>query len=140
MRLTHKRLKNIVGAAYLAAIVVCMFAISDQWWLKYRGFVYEGKGAGATKATGSLAQGYIAIKYGGVIICLTVAGILHLRMRYLLKNNAFSEDVPTYVICPKCLESSTCEKTPGMKCPNCNCTVEDLTGFYDRHPELKIKP
>jgi hypothetical protein len=137
---SRRRTQNVVGAAYIAAVVVLLFAVTDQIRLKYRGYIYEGRGLGATRVTGKIAQEDISIRYNRAIICLIIAGALHLRMRHLLKNGAFANDFPTYVICTKCLATNTSESTPDMKCLNCGCPVESLIGFYDRHPELKTKP
>jgi len=46
---------------------------------------------------------------------------------------------PTSLICPKCLTVRTWAEMETSKCNNCGVELEDLRGFYDRHPELKDK-
>ncbi len=41
-------------------------------------------------------------------------------------------------ICPKCQQVFMPKKAPeDQMCHKCNCPLEQLEGFYDRHPELK---
>ena len=44
-----------------------------------------------------------------------------------------------YLICPKCKDSFSQKDVSNSLCPNCTVELEDLEGFYDRHPELKEK-
>jgi Zn finger protein HypA/HybF involved in hydrogenase expression len=41
------------------------------------------------------------------------------------------------MICPKCETIYMSLDQPGHKCPHCGVGLEDLKGFYERHPELK---
>ncbi len=43
------------------------------------------------------------------------------------------------LICPKCEELYRWKKSLGDKCPKCGTILEDLEGFYERHPELRYK-
>jgi len=42
-----------------------------------------------------------------------------------------------YVICLDCRNSFYAKDVHQNRCPKCEGTVEDLDGFYDRHPELR---
>jgi len=42
-----------------------------------------------------------------------------------------------FVICPDCRNSFYAKDVHQNRCPKCEGTVEDLDGFYDRHPELR---
>jgi len=44
-----------------------------------------------------------------------------------------------YVICPSCLEPYEKEENLNQFCKKCHGLVEDLDGFYERHPELRKK-
>jgi ABC-type amino acid transport system permease subunit len=46
---------------------------------------------------------------------------------------------PNFVICVNCLNSYYEANTEDGICPNCSSKLEDLTGFYDRHPDLLSK-
>ena len=41
------------------------------------------------------------------------------------------------LVCPKCKDSFNQKDVPNSLCPNCAVELEDLEGFYERHPELK---
>jgi hypothetical protein len=42
------------------------------------------------------------------------------------------------VICPKCKTPFDQKDVPDGRCPKCEVELEDLEGFYKRHPELKV--
>lgn len=43
----------------------------------------------------------------------------------------------TFVICFQCRKPLYAASTNDDKCPHCGGNLENLDGFYDRHPELK---
>ncbi len=53
-------------------------------------------------------------------------------------RNDYSSDSET-VICLNCYEMFSVYKVNKMVCPRCTGTLENLNGFYDRHPDLKDK-
>jgi hypothetical protein len=46
-------------------------------------------------------------------------------------------DIPETVICLKCGEPFPGRDIKGSECGKCGGPLEDLRGFYERHPELK---
>ena len=44
-----------------------------------------------------------------------------------------------FLICPKCKEPFNKKGVFDERCPKCEVELEDLEGFYERHPELKAK-
>lgn len=40
------------------------------------------------------------------------------------------------MICVKCMEPAILDEATGMICKKCGGTLEEVRGFYDRHPEL----
>ncbi len=46
-------------------------------------------------------------------------------------------DPPEVVMCVKCLEPLYWKDTNGINCVKCGGLLEDVVGFYDRHPELR---
>ena len=43
-----------------------------------------------------------------------------------------------FLICPKCKQPFNKKDVLGDRCPKCEVELEDLKGFYERHPELKV--
>lgn len=66
-------------------------------------------------------------------------GVLMMLYGLLYKTPENKQNNPTYVdmICPKCLKTFLAGTIEKDVCPQCACELEPLTGFYDRHPELK---
>ena len=42
-----------------------------------------------------------------------------------------------YYICPDCLTPVEGKDIPDLKCLKCSTQLEELEGFYDRHPEKR---
>lgn len=40
-------------------------------------------------------------------------------------------------MCPRCVKPHQKKNVLELKCPVCGEALEDLTGFYERHPDLK---
>lgn len=118
--------------------VVSLF-IGFMWLSEYRKFGY-----------------YIDRKYGfifyGDSALVTIIGIISLSSLLLLytiywticvfiliRRKEFKQLIykPEFVICPKCKKPYYSKDIPDLRCLNCGERVEDISGFYDRHPELK---
>jgi hypothetical protein len=56
------------------------------------------------------------------------------RVIYDWKKSKIMEKV---LICPKCLKPEWAIDHPSLKCPNCDSDLEQMDGFYERHPDLK---
>ncbi len=75
---------------------------------------------------------------GGVIIF----GILLIWSTFRKKNIEFEKkaiDEKSVLMCPKCVKPFYKKDAPALKCPDCQNPLENLSGFYERHPELKDK-
>ena len=55
-----------------------------------------------------------------------------------ITRNDYSSESET-VVCLKCYEMFSVYKVDKMVCPKCTGSLENLNGFYDRHPDLKDK-
>ena len=47
------------------------------------------------------------------------------------------KDMQKVLMCPRCVKPHQKKNVIELKCPVCAETLEDLTGFYERHPDLK---
>ena len=75
----------------------------------------------------------IHIPFGSAII---VIGIIFIWLALRKKAKDYEDKV---LICPKCKEPFNKKDVPGERCPRCNVNLEEIEGFYDRHPELKTE-
>jgi hypothetical protein len=69
-------------------------------------------------------------------VLITVVGIFFIYTSLTSKSKHLEDK---YLICPKCKDSYNQKDVPNSRCPNCAVELEDLEGFYDRHPEPKEK-
>lgn len=54
-----------------------------------------------------------------------------------LKKERLVSDGEKIVACPRCGQAYREQDVIDGKCPSCNVRLEDIRGFYERHPELK---
>jgi len=48
-----------------------------------------------------------------------------------------AKDEKKVLMCPKCIKPFYKKDCWDLKCPDCQAPLEELSGFYERHPELK---
>ena len=65
---------------------------------------------------------------------ITIVGVLFVYTSLRTKAKAFEDDI---LICPKCEASFNRKDITDQNCPQCNVKLEELEGFYERHPALK---
>jgi hypothetical protein len=82
----------------------------------------------------SYLYGVPVAKWTGVIIALFGVIIL---LYGLIKKDIPKDYDENFVMCVSCLNSFYVQEISNNICPKCNGNVEDLGGFYVRHPELK---
>jgi putative Mn2+ efflux pump MntP len=63
-----------------------------------------------------------------------VIGLLFVWVPLRKKAKAYEDK---FLICPKRETSYNKKEVPDNQCPRCKIELEDLDGFYARHPELK---
>jgi len=67
------------------------------------------------------------------------AGLLGIFTTIFFKIKKKPDEVPLYVICTSCLKPWHSNETSDKACPDCGGGLEDVNGFYNRHPDLKNK-
>ena len=72
------------------------------------------------------------LPFGGFLILI---GSLILWSALRKKAKDFEEKL---LICPKCKTPFNQKDITDGQCPRCEVPLEDLKGFYERHPELKM--
>jgi hypothetical protein len=58
------------------------------------------------------------------------------RKKAVEAENEYKDQIKV-LMCPSCVKPFQKKNVPELKCPECERNLEDLVGFYDRHPELK---
>lgn len=67
----------------------------------------------------------------GCIVVLVGAIFIYLSLRNKSPKSS------SYLICTKCRKVYDSKNIDNNKCPTCYLELENLAGFYERHPELK---
>lgn len=70
-------------------------------------------------------------------ISIFVIGLAFIFLCLTAKARGYKEVEDTFVICPKCRDSFYERDVKEKICPKCKIKVEDVKGFYERHPDLK---
>lgn len=76
----------------------------------------------------------IHIPFGSALI---IIGVIFIWSALRRKAKEYKE---IFLICPKCEETFDKKDVPDQLCPNCKVDLENIEGFYERHPELKAIP
>ena len=84
--------------------------------------------------------GFQVSKVFGVVIILL--GVFYAAIRTSIfkdkvKKSESNIEYAKYLICIECNTPFAQNKITEGKCPQCGGELENLEGFYDRHPELK---
>ena len=72
----------------------------------------------------------------GTGIIIAIIGVT-ISLYGIFKKNIPKGFDDNFVICVSCLASFYSKDISNGICPKCNGTVENIDGFYVRHPELK---
>ncbi len=77
--------------------------------------------------------GFLLIAFGLIWIIFLV-----FRKRKIIGDiEQIDREEQEVFICKSCVKPFARNKVPELICPNCNEPLENLEGFYERHPELK---
>ena len=98
--------------------------------------------AGVTKTQGSNYISPAQAKQS--ILLIVIAALISLPFWwykafyaiYAIMNDDYGNE-PETVICLNCHKPFYYNQIKSLKCPQCSGTLEDLAGFYERHPELR---
>ena len=77
--------------------------------------------------------------FGGGLVILGILFILSSFRKQAIEAEKKVKDDNRVLMCPKCLKPIYKKNAPDLKCSSCGNPLEDLEGFYERHPELKNK-
>jgi hypothetical protein len=75
--------------------------------------------------------------FGGALIVLGIFFIWSSFRRKTIEAEGKAKDDKIVLMCPNCLKPHNKGDCPALKCPECQALLEELSGFYERHPELK---
>lgn len=77
--------------------------------------------------------------FGGGLIILGCFFIWSSFSKKAIDAEKKTRDEERIMMCPKCIKPFYKKDAPTLQCPDCRNSLEDLSGFYERHPELKDK-
>lgn len=77
--------------------------------------------------------------FGGGLIVLGILFIWSSFRKKTIEAEKKVKDDKKVLMCPKCVKPFYKKDCPSSKCPECQTDLEELSGFYERHPELKDK-
>ena len=80
--------------------------------------------------------GYPVSNATGVIVALFGVALIVFA---IFRKSTPDKEEDKFLICPKCKTPFNQKDLTDSRCPECKAELEDLEGFYERHPELKIK-
>ena len=75
--------------------------------------------------------------FGGGFIVVGVFSIWSSFRKKTIEEEQKIKEEKKVLMCPQCLKPFYKRDCNDLKCPQCQATLEDLSGFYERHPELK---
>lgn len=95
------------------------------WWREHGAISYE------------YAKNSIYFVACSSVIILIYCWYKAFRAVFAIVGKEFDKlpNIPETVICVSCREPFPGTDTVESKCPNCGGPLEDLRGFYERHPE-----
>jgi hypothetical protein len=79
------------------------------------------------------------LPFGGGLIVLGILFIWSSFRKKTIEADKKAKDDKKVLMCPKCVKPLYKKDCPSSRCPECQTSLEELLGFYDRHPELKDK-
>lgn len=77
--------------------------------------------------------------FGGGLIILGCFFLWSSFRKKVIEAEKKFKDEEKILMCPICIKPFYKKDAQALKCPDCQSPLEDLTGFYERHPELKDK-
>jgi hypothetical protein len=132
--LSKRGARKTVALSYIFSISVLFFGLmmyrehKEYGYLSIRGTHIYGNDALVT------AVATIAVS----ILIFLFAVYVTVIYLFFLNRSDFRKIPPSDVlICSKCQTPITVNEASGFVCPKCGGTLEDVKGFYTRHPEFK---
>ena len=74
---------------------------------------------------------------GGGLIILGAFFIWSSFRKKTIEAEKKAKDDKIVLMCTKCIKPFYEKDCEDLKCPDCQAQLEELSGFYERHPELK---
>ena len=77
--------------------------------------------------------------FGGGLIILGAFFIWSSFRKKTIEAEKKAKDDKIVLMCTKCIKPFYEKDCEDLKCPDCQAPLEELSGFYEQHPELKDK-
>ncbi len=76
---------------------------------------------------------------GGGLIILGAFFVWSSFRKKTIEAEKKAKDDKKVLMCPKCIKPFYKKNCENLKCPDCQAPLEELSGFYERHPEFRDK-
>lgn len=104
-------------------------------------WAYIGKFSAQRVYTPDQTRQEIGIAIVVVALVLIYSWYKMFRLFFVMNSKDYETwpegDIPETVKCLNCLEPFAGNKLTTLKCPKCGGSLEDLRGFFERHPDLR---
>ncbi len=132
---SKKYLSQLLFFSYLLAGIFffkgCRFYSSYEEYGYFKMWFFSQLTVDIFEGTRAVVAIYVILIMGCAI---TVYGIYLSVCYFVLKENDY---LPAFLMCKQCVRPYAREDITSNTCQECGALLENLVGFYDRHPELK---
>jgi hypothetical protein len=137
---TKNVLKKFGGCYFLASLCLFVGILMLRGYQRY-GYINIGKVGADFFVYGKAAVITIWGILGGSLLLSLYCVFQTAKTIVMVRRNDIREAIPPphFIICIKCEKSFRSEALNGFRCPECGGELEDLRGFYEKHPEFKEK-
>ena len=135
---SKRRFLRTIGKYYLLSAIVLLATLSMFDDYKKSGGIVIRRGV---PVIGNQALGFIVALFFVCLIAFIYASFIGLYgLRYYKSASATKWNLtPEYWICIKCNTTFPGYSVNNHCCPQCSGNLEDLNGYYERHPELRYQ-
>ncbi len=141
MNKASKKVLKSLFSTYGPAGLLLLMALLSAWEYKTKGFI-SAKGYRFYGEEGRTIAWLTLLVASGGFIYYTILSFIKLRNAQARKQYVTEiDEEPKYLICLRCCKPFLNEQTgKNPSCPLCKGTeIEELSGFFERHPEKKAK-
>ncbi|GAB6096434.1 hypothetical protein JCM14469_26870 [Desulfatiferula olefinivorans] len=128
--------KKIPIIQYIFPILIILSCLAKLDSIQKKGYYVEPRGDYLVEGFGIAKPLYSLITISSMVIIYYLLKTIYILI-FIKKEDRIDNFPPPYVTCVKCKKTYDSYKIHDLTCTECGGDLEDLKGFYERHPELK---